>query len=860
MTRSVYTLLFLLITWILTFQPSYAQLVEIENAFSEEFESPVGIEYSQEGSSLLYIVGWSGKVMVKDTQNPDTPSSIFIDISDRVIASGELGLLGLTFSPDFQNDNTFYLYYTFEEDGNYYSTLARYKTSGGVGDPSSEERLFELLQPQDNHNGGQITFGPDGYLYIALGDGGRSSSQLAQDTSILNGSILRIDVSPETGYDIPPDNPFIGDPSGRDEIYSWGFRNPWRISFDKATGDLWVADVGQKDMETIYIVEKGKNYGWPIVEGTLCYPIGSECDKAGLEMPLYEYSYGQEDTGESITGGYVYRGKLNPSLIGKYIYGDFSSKRIWALEIDHETREVISNDEIALSRYKIPTFGVDGYGEIYVGSWAGGSELRIFRFAPELTLTKAALKSVDGSSAVQLSWETNTNVGIDSFKLYRGGSIDTMELFATVAGDNSEYIDSSPLNGATFYGVRAIETGSGEGELSNPISYYQTTDTVSDSWQLVSLPYKPEVDGVTIPNSISYAFEGSYSVADQLQPGKGYWIRSTTEEGSEYDAKGIGVQSITLEMTKGWNLVGGLIGEIPGSFLIDDGGILTSTPMYAFNGSAYEESDMFIPGNGYWIYTDDVGELTLDLDELPISLPLTVAADEEGGTALPGSAGFDIIEFESSGVATELFVSENSVSQDDLNRYRLPPVAPGSVLDVRTGDGFRLAEGDRIEPYITVRDYPLTVRFETSGSRTSYERNSQTIDVVYELTLYRNGITESSDLVQGESIAISEPYDRMVLQRREIDGEIVRETRLLPSYPNPFNPVTTIAYRLSEQQKVTLTVFDAAGRRIAILVDNEQGAGQYTMPFDASGLASGIYFVRFSAGDVLSTQKLTLIK
>src|SRR6056297_2966298 len=210
MTKSVYTPLFLFVTWILTFQPSYAQLVEIENAFSEGFESPVGIEYSQEGSSLLYIVGWSGKIMVKDTQNPDAPSTTFIDISDRVIASGELGLLGLAISPDFQNDNTFYLYYTFEEEGNYYSTLARYKTSGGVGDPNSEERLFELLQPQDNHNGGQITFGPDGYLYIALGDGGRSSRQLAQNTSILNGSILRIDVSPETGYDIPFDNPFIG--------------------------------------------------------------------------------------------------------------------------------------------------------------------------------------------------------------------------------------------------------------------------------------------------------------------------------------------------------------------------------------------------------------------------------------------------------------------------------------------------------------------------------------------------------------------------------------------------------------------------------------------------------------------------
>jgi hypothetical protein len=285
-----------------------AQITEVETIFSEKFENPVGMEYSHEGSRLMYIVRKDGYVDVKDLDNPDVPSSNFIDISERVTGHfGELGLLGLAFSPDYPEDETFYLYYTFrdsEGERNYYSTLARFKAPGGVADPDSEERLFELLQPQDNHNGGQIVFGSDGYLYIALGDGGRDSRELAQNTKVLNGSILRIDVSSDTGYDIPPDNPFVGDPAGLDEIYAWGLRNPWRISFDPVTGNLWAADVGEKDREAIYIIEKGKNYGWPLIEGSVCFPVDSDCDKTGLELPVFEYQYGS-DMGRSITGGFV---------------------------------------------------------------------------------------------------------------------------------------------------------------------------------------------------------------------------------------------------------------------------------------------------------------------------------------------------------------------------------------------------------------------------------------------------------------------------------------------------------------------------------------------------------------------------
>jgi|GEM_PF-396407 glucose/arabinose dehydrogenase/PIN domain nuclease of toxin-antitoxin system len=836
-----------------------AQVNKVEPVFSERFENPVGMEYSHKGSRLLYIVRKTGFVDVKNLNNSEAASTNFIDISDRIgNPFGEMGLLGLAFSPNYPEDETFYLYYTFKESGgdrNYYSTLARYKAPGGVADPDSEERLFELLQPQDNHNGGQIVFGPDGYLYIALGDGGRDSRELAQNTKVLNGSILRIDVSSETGYEIPPDNPFVGDPDGLDEIYAWGLRNPWRISFDPGTGNLWAADVGEKDRESIYIIDKGKNYGWPIIEGSVCVPVQSECDKTGLELPVYEFRY-DNSIGKSITGGYIYRGRDNPSLYGKYIYGDFISGRIWALEIDPDTREVISNEQLMDSDLMIPSFGVDSSGELYVLEW--GADAEIYRFTPELTLTELALKSVNGSSAIKLTWDVNSESDIDSFELYKGVSMDDLELFDTAAGDSREFTDQKLLDGATFYSVRAVQSGGDQGELSNPVSYYNATVTISDTWQLHSLPY--ETNGLSIPNVDAYRFDGSYQLEDQLRPGYGYWIRSSVEGGVEYSAKGTGVQSSTLQLNPGWNLVGSVVGEMPVEYIEDADGILNSTPIYRLNGPSYEETDILKPGQGYWVYSDEGGEVVLDLEALSASLPLKSVVSKEDDV-LYNAGNFDIIEFNSGGVSAEFFATEHAVSRDVANLFRMPPVAPSPILDVRTSRGFRLAESDRFEPQVTLSDYPLTIRFASAAEKNQVLGSEMFGTVtVYELTLFSEGVTEKIELAEGESHVISEPYDRMEFQRIEIKDEMVKQTELLPSYPNPFNPVTTISYRLSQQQQVNLTVYDAAGRRIATLVDGEQGAGRYTLPFDASGFASGIYFVRFSAGDVLSTQKLTLIK
>ncbi len=408
-----YALTFLLICTVPT---AMAQEIEIFEPFPELFSRPLGMEYAENEPEKLYVVERGGKIKQFDINDTEQESIVWFDVSDRIEQVGEGGLLGLTLHPDYPSDNRFYINYTIiDEDGQMFTRISKFEAIGGVGDVSSEEILLEFEQPQNNHNGGQLAFGPDGYLYIALGDGGRDSRDNSQETTNIYGNILRIDVTQPEGYQIPHDNPFVGNDEGLDEIYAWGFRNPWRMSFDPVTGYLWVADVGQVSWESIYIVEKGKNYGWPIIEGSHCFPIGSECEKDGLEMPLFEYPWGEEDTGQSITGGYVYRGSDNPSLYGKYIYGDFISGRVWALEVDHEEKEVLSNEELISTGYFIPSFGVDSNGEIYILRFQGDFS-RIYRFVPDetngepdppgvVTLLSPENGAVDVSINPLLSWE-----------------------------------------------------------------------------------------------------------------------------------------------------------------------------------------------------------------------------------------------------------------------------------------------------------------------------------------------------------------------------------------------------------------------------------------------------------------------
>ena len=348
------------------------------------FESPVDLENAGDGSGRIFVVEQHGVIMaltpsdagvntISETgvQRQEQPS-IFLDISDRVLFNGgERGLLGLAFHPDFA-DNGF-IYVDYNADNPNRTIISRFKVmdnNPAVADPNSEVILLEFNQPSSNHKGGQLAFGPeDGLLYIAVGDGG-AGGDTAQDRTSVLGSILRIDVDHTEGdlnYAIPPGNPYTGNASGfREEIFAYGFRNPWRFSFDGANGRLFAGDVGESTREEIDVVENGKNYGWNIMEGTHCFNPPAGCNTAGLEFPIYDYG---REIGGTVIAGPVYRGAI-PELFGKLIYGDFLSGTIRALLYDGS--QVTENSEIAqVDPFTLSSFGRDESGEVYACSLDG---------------------------------------------------------------------------------------------------------------------------------------------------------------------------------------------------------------------------------------------------------------------------------------------------------------------------------------------------------------------------------------------------------------------------------------------------------------------------------------------------------
>jgi glucose/arabinose dehydrogenase len=358
----------------------------LEDAFpGVTFESPVDLQNAGDGTGRLFVVEQRGVIMAvtplsassadgntADAGTRQEEVEVFLDIQDRVLFDeGERGLLGLAFHPDYENNGFFYVNYNADNPNR--TVISRFSVredDPGSADTGSELIILEFNQPSANHKGGQLAFGPeDGFLYIAVGDGG-AGGEPAQDLTSLLGSILRIDVdNPGDGknYGIPPGNPFAGNGSGfREEIFAYGFRNPWRFGFDDSNGRLFVGDVGQDSREEIDVVENGKNYGWDIMEGSLCFNPPSGCDMSGLEPPIHEYG---RDEGGTIIGGPVYRGSI-PELFGKLIYGDFLSGTIWALVYNGssvtENREIVDTDDFTLS-----SFGRDEEGEIYACSLDG---------------------------------------------------------------------------------------------------------------------------------------------------------------------------------------------------------------------------------------------------------------------------------------------------------------------------------------------------------------------------------------------------------------------------------------------------------------------------------------------------------
>ena len=361
---------------------------------AKNFEKPLYITNYPNNNDKLLVVEQEGIIQIIEK---NIVSEIpFLDISNRVhqplYPGDEMGMLGLTFDPNFNQNNNFYINYV-DRDG--FTIISRFTVNKKLGDESSEQILIKLKQPYPNHNGGFIEFGADNFLYIGIGDGGSvgDPENRAQNLSNLFGTILRIDVSNHKNYKIPKDNPFYNSNKFKPEIWHYGLRNPWRFSFDKETGDMYIGDVGQNNWEEIDFQpsnsQGGMNFGWKVLEGTHCYPNDDgNCSTKGIVLPLFEYPNDanyiktiigikqKKMQGCSVTGGYIYRGKNKPELYGRYFFGDYCTGKVWSLKNNNGNIEVIEHTQELLKtmdkqQFYLSSFGEDENGELFLINYSG---------------------------------------------------------------------------------------------------------------------------------------------------------------------------------------------------------------------------------------------------------------------------------------------------------------------------------------------------------------------------------------------------------------------------------------------------------------------------------------------------------
>lgn len=443
------------------------------------FSDPVDITGSGDGSERLFIVEQAGNIKIYDQSTNTTLATNFLTITDRVRSGGERGLLGLAFHPNFATNGHFYVNYTTRTRNglsNGTTVIARYTAAIGANtvDPATEQVVLSIVQPFSNHNAGDLAFGPDGYLYVPTGDGGSGGdpNQSGQDPLALLGKMLRIDVDNPviggTNYGIPADNPFVGNPNVRDEIWALGLRNPWRISFDRVTGDLWIGDVGQGLREEVDFEAAGSgggmNFGWDCREGFLDYPAGTpgspgtsspNCvEGTTYDLPVFDYSRNGVTGGFSITGGYLYRGSAD-DLVGYYICADFASANFFLYPPGGGSLEVEGTSPVSSPS----TFGEDDNGELYVFSY-GGTFYRVttLRSMPvELTSWTAEVQDKD----VLLTWQTATETGAADYVIERSSNgVDFASIASILANGNTTestdytFTDTEPLAGRSYYRLK----------------------------------------------------------------------------------------------------------------------------------------------------------------------------------------------------------------------------------------------------------------------------------------------------------------------------------------------------------------------------------------------------------------------
>ena len=423
--------------------------------FMEGFTLPLGIENC--GDERLFIVEQGGKIWITLPDGSKLPNA-FLDISDRVYTEGgEQGLLGLAFDPDYSVNGYLYVNYTSQTKGN--TSISRF-TVNAVNpnrvNKNTELVLLKVKQPFENHNGGQLRFGPDGYLYIGLGDGGDAGDpyQMAQNPGELLGKLLRIDVHSGELYGIPDSNPFKYVAGYKPEIYAIGLRNPWRFSFDRLTGDLWLADVGQNKYEEINfqagLTEGGQNYGWDCKEGKHKFEPGNCSPLATLTNPIIEYSHAGDDC--TVVGGFVYRGTIYPNMFGKYFYNDYCSGRFSTIYNDGGTW--VDVPLLMEEPFEYVTFGEDMHGELYVADIAGGEIYKLIdtsggKWGATLSEIDLTLFPNPSTGQFQVKWIANATekCTIEIMNTY-GQNIYSETAVANVGMNTWTYSNNSLLPGS----------------------------------------------------------------------------------------------------------------------------------------------------------------------------------------------------------------------------------------------------------------------------------------------------------------------------------------------------------------------------------------------------------------------------
>ncbi|HEX9658720.1 MAG TPA: PQQ-dependent sugar dehydrogenase, partial [Rhodothermales bacterium] len=501
------------------------------------FSAPIDLEALTDGSGRLFVVERAGRIKIFDNDPGVTNTKTFLDISSKVLTEGELGLLGIALHPDFATNGYVYAHYATSPQKSVIARFTRDETNPDTVATGSEEVVLEQTQPFQNHNGGKIQFGPDGYLYIGFGDGGDAHDPFGhgQSKSTMLGAFLRLDVdgggsppdcgsSGPTAYTVPADNPFVDGPGGDcDEIWAYGFRNPWRWSFDQE-GTLWVGDVGQGCREEIDRVAKMGNYGWDLMEGFFCHPDPptandctleppDDCSSAGLNLPIHDYSRNLTTGGRAVTGGFVYRGSTcAPYLTGAYVYGDYISGNIWAMAFAGDS--LVSNSLLLDSGFNPVSFGEDADGELYVINPAGS--LRRFDCS---AMESVVTVHEEGWQQISLPVETismkvtdalaSASLGAPVFGFQEGrfGAVEWLEpgrgyLAYFAAADTIEYVGS-------LVDPRLIDVSAGW-NLIGPFELDTAVGSITPTGANVTSPF--------------FGLSSGYSSVSTLESGRGYWV------------------------------------------------------------------------------------------------------------------------------------------------------------------------------------------------------------------------------------------------------------------------------------------------------------------------------------------------